>query len=730
MRDLSGLFEPDRVAVVGATERPGSVGRALFENLADFDGDVVPVNPSRDSVFGHACYASIGDVPRPATVDLAVVAVPAATVVDAVGQLGEAGVENVVVVTAGFREAGERGGRLERDLRETALTHDINLVGPNCVGIISTPAGLNATFLRGTPPAGSISLLSQSGAFIAAAIGWAARNDVGLKDVVSLGNEAVLDETDFIAEWAADPETDVVLAYLEDVDDGRRFIETARSVSAETPIVALKAGRTDAGGAAAASHTGAMAGSDEAYQAAFAQSGVVRAMDVESAFDFARALTGLPVPDHDDVAIVTNGGGPGVLATDAVGDSRLSLADFDASTREALADVLPTPIAAANPLDVRGDADVDRFREALDVVAAADEVGGVIVLCVPTGPLAFDDLGAVIGGVRSRVDKPVVTALMGGAEVAAAESVLGSHGVPNYFDPARAVESLAVLADYRDGAVREHAATTAFDVDTERAERIVIRALDRGVDHLGVEAMELLDAYGIPTPAGGLAESEEGAARIAASIEGPVVLKLASPDVVHKSDVGGVEVGVPTEDVRETYRAIVERARDHDPDATVLGVRVEATVTPAAGVETIVGAKRDPQFGHLVMFGLGGIFVQVFEDAAFRVAPVSERDAREMTREIQAAPMLRGARGREPADVDAVVETIRRVSQLVSDLPAITELDINPLVVSPEGVCALDFRARLDAAARPGDDCPNSDPPEYYSDSSSGSNMSSIAQSK
>ena len=697
MTDLSGLFAPERVVVIGATDREGSVGRALLENLSTFEGEILPVNPNRETVLGEQCYPGIDAVPDTSSSDLAVVAVPASGVVDVVRQIADADLKNVVVITAGFSESGDRGRQREQELIEVAKEYDLNLVGPNCVGLICTVSGLNVTFAQGRPPAGNISLMSQSGAFIAAVLGWAAQHGVGFRHVVSLGNEAVLDEVDFIAEWGDDPDTDVILAYLEDVDDGQRFIETAREVTKHTPIVVIKSGRTEAGAEAAASHTGSIAGSDEAYTAGLHQAGTLRAMNIQEVFDFGQVLAGQPLLDHDEVAIITNGGGPGVLTADAIGESRLTIADFGDEVSADLAELLPEEADVKNPLDIIGDADLDRFRQTLDIVLGADTVGGAVVLSVPTALFDFEELADVLGDLQKRHEKSVVACLMGGEEANHAADILETYGIPNYFDPARAVPGLAALAEYRDVTERAYESPAEFDVDHERASRILAEAVDRNVEYLGVEAMGLLDAYGIPTPAGGLAESAADAEAIAGEIDGPVVMKIVSPDIIHKSDMGGVEVGVPIEEVQDTYQSIHERATDHEPDATVIGVRVEELVDPDESTETIVGAKRDAQFGHLVMFGLGGIFVQIFEDTSFRVAPVSDREARDMTAEIQAAPMLRGARGRTPADLDAIIETIQRVSQLVTDFPAITELDINPLVVSPDGVHAVDLRLTVDS---------------------------------
>jgi len=696
MTDLSGLFDPDRVAVIGATDREGSVGRALLENLATFDGEVVPVNPNRETVLDADCYPSIDSAPNPTEIDLAVVAVPVSVAVDVVQQIGEQGVDNVVVITAGFSETDEEGQQRERELIAVAEEYDLNLVGPNSVGIINTATGLDATFLQGRPPEGSLSLMSQSGAFIAAVIGWAAQHNIGFNDVVSLGNETVLDEVDFLQQWDEDPGTDVILAYVEDIDEGQAFIETAQEATTSTPVVVIKSGRTEAGAAAAKSHTGSMAGSDDAYEAAFEQAGVIRAGDIQRVFDFGQVLAGQPRLDGDNVAVVTNGGGPGVLTTDAVDDSSLDIAEFGADTRVDLDELLPAAAEITNPLDIIGDANLNRFGSALDTVLADKGVDGAVVLSVPTALYEFDALAETVGDLQAKHGTPVVACLMGGEPADRAADTLAEYGIPNYFDPSRAVDSLEALADYGEILDREYEPPAEFDVDRERAREILTQTVERNVDHLGVEAMGLLEAYGIPTPPGELVESPAAAAAVAERVGGPVVMKIASPEIIHKSDIGGVEVGVPTDAVADTYRTIMERARSHAPETALLGVRVEQLVDLDESTETIIGAKRDPQFGHLLMFGLGGIFVQIYEDTAFRVAPVSEHEARAMTDEIRAAPMLRGARGRTPADLDRLVETIQRASQLVEDFPAITELDINPLVVAPDGVSAIDVRLTVD----------------------------------
>jgi len=694
MGRLSALFDPEAVAVVGATDREGAVGRAILENLRDgFDGEVVPINPSREAVLGLECYPDAKSAPP---IDLAVVVVPPDIVIESIQDLAEAGTENVVVITAGFAETGSEGAKRERRLRELAAEHDLNVVGPNSLGIMATPNGMNASFGPQDALEGSISFLSQSGAFITAVLDWATDEGIGFQDVVSLGNKAVLDETDFIREWDDDPATDVIIGYLEDIDDGQTFLSTAREVTTETPIVLVKSGRTDAGAKAASSHTGAIAGSERAYEAGLEQAGVLRAHSVQELFDYARALAGLPEPDTDGVAVVTNAGGPGVLTTDAVGDSTLEIADFTDETITALAEAMPDEANVYNPIDAIGDADVDRFGEALEIALADPNVGSAVVVAAPTAVLSYDDLAETVIEIRETHETPVVTCLMGGERARKAEERLREAGIPNYFDPSRAVSGLDALARFRDIRGQPTDEPETFDVDRERAREILSRATRRDNNRLGVESMDLLEAYGISTPTGEIVDDPERARDVAESIDGDVVMKIVSPEISHKSDIGGVKVGVATDDVYDAYEDIVARARNYQPDARIIGVQIQALVDLEAATETIVGMNRDPQFGPLLLFGLGGIFVEILEDTSVRIAPIGEREAREMIDEIQAAPLLRGARGREPADVEGVVETIQRLSQLVTDFPSILELDINPLVAGPDGVQAIDLRLTVD----------------------------------
>lgn len=691
---MAALFDPDSVAIVGATDREGSVGRALVTNLESFDGTVIPVNPNRDTVLGYRCYPDLASAPA---VDLAVIAVPPDAVVDSVEAAGETGVGAVVVITAGFSETGAEGATREEQLRKTAATYDLPLVGPNSLGVMSSRSGLNASFGPGDPLPGDVAFMSQSGAFVTAVLDWATGEGIGFRDVVSLGNKAVLDETDLIQTWGDDPETSVIIGYLESIEDGRAFLKAAKDVTQDTPIVLVKSGRTDAGARAASSHTGAIAGSERAYEAGLAQAGVIRADSVQSLFDYTRVLANQPAPTTDSIAVVTNAGGPGVMATDAIGDSALELASFSSETRDALQDILPESAPAHNPVDVIGDADVARFRKALDTVLADPGVGSCVVITAPTAILDFGDLGTAIADVQATHSKPVVAAMMGGDRVGAGVQTLREAGIPNYFDPARAVDSVDAARRHRERSTRPREEPSSFDVDQSRAQSILEQVDSRADNRLGVEAMELLEAYGIKTPRGEVVESPGAAESVAQEIGGDVVMKIVSPDILHKSDIGGVRVGVPIESVADTYEDLVARARSYQSEATILGVQVQEQLALDDATETIVGVSRDPGFGPLLLFGLGGVFVEVLEDTSVRVAPVGERGAQEMIDGLQAAPLLRGARGRDPADIDAVAEAIQRLSQLACDFPAILELDVNPLVAGPEGVTAVDLRLTVDS---------------------------------
>jgi len=692
---MKKLFHPESVAVIGATEREGSVGLAITKNLLDkFKGEVIPINPNRDEVLGVKAYPDIASAPD--GIDLAVITVPAKIANKVVKQAGENGVKNVVVITAGYSESGSEGVERENELRKISEEYGLNLVGPNSLGIISTPEKLDATFDSEKALPGSISFMSQSGALITSVLSWAEDRKIGFQNVVSLGNKAVLNETDFLKAWGEDEDTDVILAYLEGIEDGQEFISTAREVTESTPILVVKSGRTDEGAKAVSSHTGTLAGSEKAYEAGLEQAGVIRADNIETLFDYAEILQGQPLPERDDVAIVTNAGGPGIMATDALGAAGLSLASFDDETLEELSDYLPSEANIYNPIDVLGDSDLERFKTSIDIAMSDPGVGSVIVISYPSAILDLEDLAREIVDVRKDHDKPLAACLMGENDVESAGDILRENGIPNYFDPERAIKSLGVLEEYRNIRERGYQDPSKFSVNRTKAREIITQVRARNDNRLGLEAMGLLDAYGISTPQADIVGTPREAEEAAKELGDEVVMKIVSPDILHKSDIGGVKVGVPIDNVQNAFEDLIVRAKNYQPDATLLGVQVQEMVDMDNGVETIIGMNKDPQFGPVIMVGLGGIFVEVLKDTSCRVAPISEGEARNMVNELNSASLLRGARDNDPVDIDGLVENIQRVSQMVSEVSAILELDINPCVVTPDGVEAIDLRLTVD----------------------------------
>lgn len=697
MESYSDLFSPEKVALVGATDREGSVGRAILDNLlADFDGSIVPVNPSRDEVLGLPCVDSLADA---GAVDLAVVIVPAGVVLEIAKEAGELGISNLVIITAGFEEAGSDGARRAEELASIVHKYDLTVVGPNSLGIMSTPIGLNATFAPRIADEGPVSFMSQSGAVVTAVLDWAQDQGIGFRHIVSLGNKLDVDEAALLEAWDEDEGTEVIIGYLESVPRGRRFLEAATRVSPETPIVLVKAGRTDAGAQAASSHTGAMAGSDRVVDAAFRQGGIVRANSIADLFDAADILSGQPVPSGGGLGIVSNAGGPAVMATDAATSAGLTLAEFTNETHDRLAELLPPAADPFNPVDILGDANEERFQRALEIVAADEHVDSLLVLSAPVATVSFEDIASATAKIQEEYELPIATCLMGSqSQVAQADEHLKRRGIPNYFDPARAVSALGALETYRLRQQRPPDTPPQRAIDDARAKDILDTARDADRQMIGLEALELLEAYGIDTPAGGLAEDPIEAAAIAEDLDcDRVVMKIVSPDISHKTDVGGVRVGVELDEVQDTYEDIIARARRYRDNASILGIYIQDMVDLDTAVEVIVGANRDAQFGPVVLFGLGGIFVELLEDVTVRVAPIGEETAYEMLDEIDAAPLLKGARGRQPVDRDGVVDALLGIDRLIRDHDDILEIDINPLVATPDGVLAIDLRISLEA---------------------------------
>ncbi len=708
-RDLSSIFAPRSVAVIGASRDPGKVGHAIFRNvLEDFQGVVYPVNPHAQAIRGVRSYPSVQEIPDP--LDLAIIIVPAASVRAVLDECGRKGVRGVVVISAGFRESGPQGRHRESEVVAAVQQYGFALIGPNCLGVLNTDPAvrLNATFARAMPAAGSIAFLSQSGALTTAVLDYARARGIGFSKLVSLGNKADVTELDLLAALRDDPRTDVILLYLEELTDGQRFIGLCREITGEIaqpkPILAVKSGRTPAGARAVSSHTGSLAGSDEVYDAVFLQSGVLRVDSVEELFHYAVAFANQPLPSGRRVAIVTNAGGPGIMAADAAVRQGLELAAFAEGTKQALRLSLPAEAAIDNPVDVVGDAQHDRYQAALRAVLRDPGADGAIVLLTPQAVTDIEQIARVVAEeARGSGRKPVLASFMGLVDVSAGVRVLEEARIPQYGFPEDAVRAFAAMTHYAEWVHRPRTEVRQFSVDRAAAADVVRQAA-RGVFVRETMALRLIEAYGFPMAPWAEASSAEEAVIRASAIGFPVAIKVLSPQIVHKVDVGGIRLDLtaPSE-VRAAYEEMMADIARRLPAAAVQGVLVQKMVP---GVETILGINRDPQFGPILMFGLGGIYVEVFRDVTFRLAPIRELGAQRMVESIKAGQILRGVRGRPPADVEALLECIERLSQLAVEIPEIAELDINPLMVLPagQGAAVVDARLRLlETAPNPSD---------------------------
>lgn len=695
---LKAFFEPASVAVIGASTNPTKLGYSVLQNLVEGGfvqiGQAYPINPKADQILDLKAYPSVLDVPGP--IDLAVIVIPFMFVPKALEECGKKGVSAVIVITAGFREAGVEGLEREQELIKIAKAYDMRLIGPNCLGVIDTFTPLNASFSAGTPPKGPMAFMSQSGALGTAILDWAQAGRLGLSKFVSLGNKADVSEIDLMRAWVEDEESKVILMYSEGLPKGEEFITTARSVTRRKPVVAIKSGVTQSGSRAVSSHTGSLAGSEQAYEAAFRQAGVLRAESMEEMFDMALALGYQPSLGGDQIGIVTNAGGPGILATDALERNGMSLARLELETVRALNDYLPSAASSANPVDVLGDALSDRYAFAIDQVASDPNVDGVMVILTPQAMTEVELTARSICEVSRQTEKPVLTCFMGEATVKKGIDILTNWGIPNYQFPERAALSFKAMSDYRHIQTRPLSEYKKFVVDNQAVRRVFDKTRSDGRLSIGdAEARSILQAYGLKTPRSKVASTPKEAIEIANNIGYPVVLKIASPDILHKTDIGGVKIGLRnSEELRDAFELMVYRAERYVPDARIWGCQVQE-MAPPGGLEILVGMNRDPQFGPLVTFGLGGIYVEVLKDVTFRIAPFTIRDAEMMLQEIRTRALLDGVRGQPPVDKIAIIDTLLRMGQLVQEFPEIIEFDINPLIAYPEGQGAIAIDMRL-----------------------------------
>lgn len=693
---LLPFFDPTGIVVIGASHNPAKLGFGVARNLTQsgYGGAIHLVNPRGGTLMGRPVHLDVDSVPDP--VDLAVIVVPALAVPNALRQCGARGIRAVIVASGGFREVGADGAALEAQLAEIAHTHDIRIIGPNCIGLIDTHLPLDTTFLAPpSPTPGDVAFISHSGAICAAVIDWASGQGFGLSRLVSVGNQTDVCETDVLAAVASDVHTRVLTLYVEGIRDGRRFIDEASAVSRRKPIVALKVGRSAAGRRAAASHTGALAGQEAAYNAAFARAGVIRAESNEEMFDWARALAWSPLPPCENIAVLTNAGGPGVVAADAIEALGLPLATLSESTIARLRAVLPAAASLHNPVDMLASAGPREFSECLAAILADEKVGGAIVIMPPPPTHSAESVCEAMAPVIRAAAKPVVVSLMGDNLVRDARAVLRASRIPDYGFPERAASALAVLvrrARFLATPIRTPQQVT--DVRPRDAQAVLDRTSDGFVTQ--DQAAQLLAAYGIELPRIVLARTQDDAAVQAATLGFPVALKVASPDIPHKSDVGGVLLGLgDTEAVRAGFATVQVNAKRAHVNARIDGVHIQRMLPE--GQEVIVGAVQDPQFGALVMFGAGGTEVEGVKDVAFALAPLSRAEAEAMVDATWAGRKLRGFRNLPPADRNATIDVLIRLGQLVANHSQIAEVEINPLRVRAdgEGVVAVDVRLRV-----------------------------------
>jgi len=709
---LDALFAPKTVAVIGASEEPGSVGRTLLWNLVSnpFGGTVFPVNPNRDNVLGIKAYQGIATVPAP--VDLAVVATPAATVSGIIGECSSAGVKGAIIISAGFKETGPAGAELERQILVQARRGAMRIIGPNCLGVMSPVTGLNATFAGNMARPGNVAFTSQSGALCTAILDWSLREFVGFSAFVSIGSMLDVGWGDLIGYLGDDPRTRIIILYMESIGDPRPFLSAARQVAPRKPIIVIKAGRTEAAAKAATSHTGALAGSDEVLDAAFRRCGVLRVNNISDLFYMAEVLAKQPRPRGPRLAILTNAGGPGVLATDALIASGGELAGLTSETLASLNQLLPPHWSRTNPVDILGDASPARFAQAVQILGQDSNSDGLLVVLAPQGLTDPTLIAEALKPFSQLEGKPILASWMGGAQIAAGEEILSRANIPTFPYPDTAARAFVYMWRYSYNLrglyeTPRPLADTSIPSHPVLAAEIIRAARNAGRTLLDeFESKQVLGAYGISAVETRAAQGEEDAVRLAAEIGYPVVLKLLSQTITHKTDVGGVHLDLRDADaVRRAYRAIESSVREKAGAGNFLGVTVQPMVK-LDGYELIAGSSLDPQFGPVLLFGAGGQLIEILRDRSLALPPLNTTLARRMMEQTRIFRALEGVRGRPPVDLAALEQLMVRFSQLVTDQRSIKEVDINPLLASSERIVALDARIVLHEPSVSEDDLP------------------------
>jgi acetyl coenzyme A synthetase (ADP forming)-like protein len=691
---LNNFFNPKSIAVVGASRTPGKVGYDILKNIIQYgyQGAVYPINPSAAEIFNVKSYPSLLDVPG--KIDLAVVVVPSKSVLEVIEQCGTKKIDSAIVITAGFKESGIEGAKLENELIKKAKASGVRFIGPNCLGVIDTHSMVNASFAAGMPAKGGIGFFSQSGALCLAVLDRALPDEIGFSKFISMGNKADITDTDIMLALSEDDNTKVILGYIEGLSDGRKFMEVAGRVSKKKPVIILKSGVTSAGAKAASSHTGALAGREAAFDSAFKQTGVIKAHTINELFNYALSFANQPLPRGPNVAIITNSGGPGILAADACDKSDLQLIPLYKNIVDELRSYLPPVASFYNPIDILGDSGADRYEKAINTVLKDERVNGLMVLLTPTAVVDVEATALAVVNISRLIDRPILASFMGKKSVEGGIKTLMKYGVPNYSFPEEMVSSMNAMYRYYLWINRPEKTFHKFNGLNENAAQIFDTVKQENRERLyDSEIHDVLHAYGFTQPRSLFARTSEEAVAAAKGIGYPVVMKIVSPQVVHKSDIGGVRVNLNSKkDVENAFFDITTHVRNIMPAAHIYGVMIQEMIVE--GKEVIMGIIRDPQFGHMIMFGLGGIYVEVLKDISFRIVPLSQEDAHEMMRETKTFPLLRGVRGEVEADIEALEKSLLLLSQMAIDFPQIIEADINPLLVKKrgEGVTAIDAR--------------------------------------
>jgi 4-hydroxybutyryl-CoA synthetase (ADP-forming) len=683
----SDFLSPKSIAIIGASDKRGSVGRTITSNIMNgFKGTVFPISPSRPTVFYKKAYKSVLDVPKP--IDLAVIVIKNTIVPDVLEECGKKKIKGAIIITAGFKEVDEEGKKLEQRLKDIAKKYKIAVIGPNCLGVMNLDPKtmMNSTFLKITPKSGQIALVSQSGAICAALCEDASAQGIGFSAVVSMGNKAVMSEIDVLNMLANHKQTKVIVMYLEDMGNGQEFLKVCKNITRKfkKPILVLKSGRSPEGAKAAMSHTGALMGSDEIYEALLKQSGAIRVDTMEELFDYAVAFAKQPLPTKGGLVIVSNAGGPAIISTDVCSKNGIKMAKIE-NIRSKIDSVIPPWGSSRNPVDIVGDADFNRFNNVLERVLAHPNVGSVITMCTPSGTLDYDRLAEVIVAMSKKYKKTMLASLMGLDEGITNREILAKGGIPYYTYAEGAIRTLTAMLRFSNWISSTPGKISNFKVNKTAVKKIIDKVKKEGRPNLlEEEGQEVLRAYGFPLPKSSLAKTENDAVKIAKKIGYPVVMKIASPQIIHKSDAGGVKVNLTNDqDLKSAFKEIVANAKKYNKKAEIKGVLIVEMVK--GGKEMIIGSKLESGMGPVIMLGMGGIYVEVLKDVTFKLAPVTDKEADDMISSIKMKKILEGVRGEKPSDKSKLSECIQKLSQLVTDFSEIKELDMNPVLVMEKG---------------------------------------------